>query len=207
MSNYRVIEKALMYELQNEGFSNEFKEKAFMFTQAFATAIVLKFTKTELHTPFRSNIGLNYLTNFNDTAVWSMRNYIAQFKPFNEAIDYSFSKNKHTPSVLSLCWNYDQVIEHFPEFAGYNQEQFEIDTTAVLDIKLKRFTLKHLTNQRKLKWEPFWELEKLGNIRSATIDDWKKTQGKMIHFNTYLGYFFCFNCITGNLDENSSIIR
>jgi len=135
-------------------------------------------------------------------AVWSMKNYASQTKSFDLALEYSFTKNRNTPKILSLKWDFEYLKQNFPEFHKYDKDTFEKDTMDVLNMKVSRYTVKHLSRDMKIKFEPFWTLEKLGSIKSEEIN-WN-VNVCMISFNTYLGYFFCNNVMTGNLDEISS---
>ena len=202
MSNYRVREKTMAYVIQHEAFTDEFKSKALLFTDVFASALVQKYLRTEIHSPFKSNIGSVYLNGFNYAAVWSMKNYVSKNRPFDLALEYSLTKNRNTPKILSLKWNYEDIKQIFPELSGYDKDTFEKDTMDVLNMKVSRYTVKHLSKEKRIQFEPFWILDKLGTMRSEVID-WN-VRLNVISFNTYLGYFFCNNVMTGNLDEISS---
>ena len=201
MSNYRVREKSLAYAIQHENFSDEFKSKALLFTDVFATGLVIKFLQTELHSPFKSNIGSIYLKKFNSAAVWSMKTYLSQNRVFNSALEYSLTRNGNTPKILGLKWNYEDLKTLFPELSNYDKENFEKDTMEVLNMKVSRYTVKHLNREFKVKFEPFWNLENLGSMRVEQIGNIRMN---VIIFDTYLGYFFCNNVMTGNLDEIGS---
>ena len=69
-------------------------------------------------------------------------------------------------------------------------------------MKLSRYTVKHLSREKEVRFESFWNLEGLGAIRSEEID-WN-VRVNILSFNTYLGYFFCNNVMTGNLDKIGS---
>jgi hypothetical protein len=202
MSNYRVREKTMAYVIQHENFTDEFKSKALLFTDVLATALVQKYLKTPLHSPFKSNVGSLYLNSFNYAAVWSMKTYAAQNRPFDLALEYSLSRNRNTPRILSLKWDYEHLKQNFSEFSDYDKDSFEKDTKDVLNMKIGRYTVKHISREMKIRFEPFWNLEKLGIIKSEEIN-WN-IRVNTISFNTYLGYFFCSNVMTGNLDEISS---
>ena|GEM_PF-3623815 len=202
MSNYRVREKSMAYAIRNDNFHDDFKSKALLFTDVFATAFVQKYLRIELHSPFKSNIGSVYLNNFSFAAVWSMKNYVSQNRPFDSALEYSFTRNKNTPKILCLKWTFEYLKQAFPEFSHYDKETFEKDTMDVLNMKVSRYTVKHLSRENKIKFEPFWNLEKLGSMRVEQID-WNVSVN-LISFNTYLGYFFSNNIMTGNLDEIGS---
>jgi len=202
MSNYRVREKTMAFVLQNGDFTEAFKSKALMFTDVFATALVNKFIGTELHRPFTNNWGSLYLNNFNYAAVWSMKTNLSQNSPFESALNYCFSRNKNTPKILCLKWNFDYLKEAFQEFSGYDRETFEKDTLEVLNMKVNRYTVKHLSRERKIHYEPFWNLNTLGNMTLRQIDG--DFRINLISFDSYLGYFFCNNVMTGNLEEISS---
>ena len=202
MPNYRVREKTMAYVIQHETFTDEFKSKALLFTDVLASALVQKYLGIELHTPFKSNAGSVYLNGFNYAAVWSMKNYVSKNRPFDLALEYSLTKNRNTPKILSLKWNYEPIKQIFPELSGYDKDTFEKDTMDVLNMKVGRYTVKHLSKEKRIQFEPFWNLDKLGTMRSEVID-WN-VRLNVISFNTYLGYFFCNNVMTGNLDEISS---
>jgi hypothetical protein len=131
-----------------------------------------------------------------------MKNYLSRNKPFESALEYSITKNRNTPKILVLKWIFENVKQAFPEFSTYDKETFEKDTMDVLNMKLSRYTVKHLSRENKIRFEPFWNLKKLGSMRVEQID-WKVSVN-LISFNTYLGYFFSNNIMTGNLDEISS---
>jgi len=69
-------------------------------------------------------------------------------------------------------------------------------------MKLNRYTVKHWSRERRIHYEPFWNLENLGNMNVQQIDG--NLEINVISFDTYLGYFFCNNVMTGNLEEISS---
>ena len=202
MSKYRVREKTMAYVIQHETFTDEFRSKALLFTDVFASALVQKYLRTELHTPFRSNYGSVYLNGFNYAAVWSMKNHVSQNSPFGSALEYSRRKNRNTPPILSLKWNFEIIKQIFPELSGYDKDTFEKGTMDVLNMKVSRYTVKHLSKEKRIQFEPFWDLDKLGTMGSEEID--RNVRINVISFDTYLGYFFCNNVITGNLDEISS---
>ena len=202
MSIYRVREKAMAYALTNENFPEDFKSKALLFTDVFATALVQKFIRFELHRPFKSNVGSIYLNNFNYAAVWSMKNYLSQNQPFFSALEYSLTRNTNTPRALSLKWEFEYLKHAFSEFSHYDRETFEKDTREVLNMKLSRYTVKHLSREKEVRFESFWNLEGLGAIKSEEID-WN-VRVNILSFNTYLGYFFCNNVMIGNLDAIGS---
>jgi hypothetical protein len=197
-----VREKSMAYVIQQETFTDEFKSKALLFTDVFASAIVRKYLGAELHAPFKSNFGSIYLNAFNYAAIWSMKHHVAQNSPFVSALEYSRRKNRNTPPILSLRWNCETIIQIFPELSGYDKGTFEKDTMEVLNMKLSRYTVKHLSREKKIHFEPFWNLERLGTMGSEETD--LNIRINVIFFDTYLGYFFCNNVITGNLDEISS---
>jgi len=133
-----------------------------------------------------------------------MKNYLSQNKPFESALVYSITKNRNTPRTLSLRWNFDYLKQAFSEFSNYDKDTFEKDTLAVLNMKVSRYTLRTLNREKKISYEPFWNLDKLGAMTLEQVD-WN-VRVNMISFDTYLGYFFCNNVMTGNLDEISSSI-